>query len=124
MSTRVLSILALLVTVLLGILTRGSPGVGDALGGILYTVMIALLVLVLRPTTSARIAGLCGFLFSTAIELLQLTDIPRSIVTHVPPARWVLGSTFNAQDLGWYAVGGVVAAGVCWAIRQSTRNVH
>lgn len=49
MSTRVLSILALLVTVLLGILTRGIPGVGDALGGILYTVMIALLVLVLRP---------------------------------------------------------------------------
>ncbi|MFT3942336.1 MAG: DUF2809 domain-containing protein [Ancrocorticia sp.] len=122
MRKRVLSVVAVLVTVVLGVLTRGVPGVGDALGGILYTVMIALLVLALRPTTTAWMAGLSGFLFSVAIELLQLTDIPRTIVGYVPPARWVLGSTFNAQDLAWYAVGGVVAAAVCWMIGRVARE--
>lgn len=121
-SKRVLSILAVLVTVILGVVTRGISGVGDALGGVLYTVMIALLVLVLRPTTAARVAGLCGFLFSVAIELLQLTEIPRRIAAYVPAARWVLGSTFHAPDLGWYAVGGVAAAGVCWAIGKSAQH--
>lgn len=122
MSTRVRSILAVLVTVILGILTRGIPGVGDALGGVLYTVMIALLVLAFRPTTAARVAALCGFLFSVAIELLQITEIPQRIAAYVPAARWVLGSTFHAPDLGWYAVGGVAAAGVCWAIVKNAQH--
>ena len=121
MSKRVLGIIAVLVTVVFGVLTRGISGVGDALGGIAYTVMIALLILVLRPTTSARVAALGGFLFSSAIELLQLTEIPRTVVAHVPAARWVLGSTFNVQDLGWYAVGGVAAWGVCYAIERIAR---
>lgn len=117
----ILSIVAALATVVCGVLTRGIPGAG-ALGGILYTLMIALLVVALRPTTSAYAAGLSGFLFSVSIELLQLTDIPRTIVAHLPLARWVLGSTFNVHDLGWYAVGGVVAVAVCWAIERAAKG--
>ncbi len=122
MRKRLLSIVAALVTVVCGVLTRGIPGAGDALGGILYTVMIALAVVALRPTTSARVAGLSGFLFSVSVELLQLTDIPRTIVAQVPLARWVLGSTFNVQDLGWYAVGGVVAVALCWLIERAAKG--
>ncbi len=123
MRKRTLSIGAALVTVVCGVLTRGIPGVGDGLGGILYTVMIALLALVLRPRTAAWVAGLSGFLVSVSIELLQLTDTPRTIVAHVPAARWVLGTTFNVQDLGWYAVGGAVAVAVCWMVERIARGV-
>lgn len=52
--------------------------------------------------------------FSWAVELLQLTGVPGVLSRHSTVARLVLGSTFNAPDLFWYAVG----AGAAWAVHR------
>jgi hypothetical protein len=60
------------------------------------------------PESSGAIAlGLCAL-----IELTQLTGISAAVVDLWRPARYVLGTTFQATDLVAYAAGVVVAAGV------------
>lgn len=109
------------VTIGLGMVLRSTPGVGDALGGIAYTVLVAFLIVALRPATTPLVAGFSAFLFSCGIELVQLSPLPETIVARVPAARWVLGSTFNASDFLWYAVGGAVALGACWMLESRSR---
>ncbi|MFE7399276.1 DUF2809 domain-containing protein [Streptomyces sp. NPDC057557] len=65
-------------------------------------------VLTPRPVVKAGAA----LLLSWSVELLQLTGLPAELSRHSAVARLVLGSTFNAPDLFWYAVG----AGFAWAV--------
>ena len=122
MSRRMWALAGAIATAAFGLIARGIPVAGDALGGVAYTVLVALLIVILRPATTPVVAGLSAFLISCAVEVLQLTSLPGTIVDHVPPARWVLGSTFNPVDLLWYAVGGLVAVLVCrWIERTAAR---
>ncbi|NUR90544.1 MAG: DUF2809 domain-containing protein [Nonomuraea sp.] len=68
-------------------------------GDALYTVLIYWLIVVIRP--GSRPLWLAVGI-SWLIEFAQLLEIPRWL-------QPLLGSTFNAPDLLFYAVGGVLA---------------
>ncbi|MFZ4249506.1 DUF2809 domain-containing protein [Streptomyces griseoincarnatus] len=105
--TRLLAAVAALVTVGAGLGLR-AVATGDVAkygGDALYTLLILTLVVVLAPrSTPARAAGI-ALAVSWAVELLQLTGLPAGLSARSTAARLVLGSTFNAPDLFWYAVG-------------------
>ncbi|MGW9117662.1 ribosomal maturation YjgA family protein [Streptomyces sp. NPDC055663] len=81
-------------------------------GDALYTVLICALAAVIAPGARPVVTAGAGLTFSWAVELLQLTGVPAELSRHSTVARLVLGSTFNAPDLLWYAVG----AGFAWAV--------
>ncbi|APU44090.1 hypothetical protein BSL84_01465 [Streptomyces sp. TN58] len=83
--------------------SAGSPaGYG---GDALYTVLLLTLVVLVAPRwTPLRAAG-TALAVSWAVELFQLSSVPADLSRHSVAARLVLGSTFNAPDLFWYAVG-------------------
>ncbi|NEA80049.1 DUF2809 domain-containing protein [Actinospica acidiphila] len=105
--TRLLAAVAALATVGAGLGLR-AVATGDVAkygGDALYTLLILALVVVLAPrSTPARAAGI-ALAVSWAVELLQLTGLPAGLSARSTAARLVLGSTFNAPDLFWYAVG-------------------
>ncbi|MEU5736379.1 DUF2809 domain-containing protein [Streptomyces tendae] len=80
-------------------------------GDALYTLLLFALVLVAAPRTAPAKAAAVALAVSWGVELLQLTDVPEHLARRSTAARLVLGTTFNAPDLFWYAVG--AAAG--WA---------
>ncbi|WP_370666668.1 DUF2809 domain-containing protein [Streptomyces sp. IBSBF 2507] len=81
-------------------------------GDALYTLLLFALVLVAAPRTAPAKAAAMALAVSWGVELLQLTDVPEHLARRSTAARLVLGTTFNAPDLFWYAVG--AAAG--WAV--------
>ncbi|MFE6969984.1 DUF2809 domain-containing protein [Isoptericola sp. NPDC057653] len=100
------SLLALLVVLLgLGARLLLPDAVGGPLGDALYATLVVLLVALVRPRTSPVAAAVVGLALSAAVELAQLTDVPAQVVARVPEARFVLGTTFVASDLAWYAAG-------------------
>ncbi|WP_327739266.1 DUF2809 domain-containing protein [Streptomyces nojiriensis] len=109
--TRLVAAGAAMVTVGAGLglraVTAGSAAKygGDAL----YTVLLLTLVVLVAPRlTPLRAAG-TALAASWAVEFLQLTAVPAELSRHSTVARLVLGSTFNAPDLFWYAVGAAAA---------------
>jgi hypothetical protein len=78
-------------------------------GVALYATLIyALVAFWLRPLPAALVATA----FSWAVELFQLTGIPAELSAHSGLAHLVLGSTFNAPDLFWYAAGAALGPAV------------
>ena len=76
-------------------------------GDALYTLLLFALVLVVAPGTAPIRAAALALAVSWGVEFLQLTDGPAYLARQSTAARLVLGSTFNAPDLFWYAVGAV-----------------
>ncbi|MEU1700427.1 DUF2809 domain-containing protein [Streptomyces sp. S-9] len=118
---RLLAAVAAVVTVGagLGLRTVAAGDVAKYGGDALYTLLILTLVVLAAPRMApARAAG-TALAVSWAVELLQLTGLPAELSARSTAARLVLGSTFNAPDLFWYAVG--AAAG--WLVlRVSARR--
>jgi uncharacterized membrane protein len=83
-------------------------------GDALYALLIFWLVLVVAPRTRGWVAAVVACGASVAVELFQLTGIPAELGAHSMLARLVLGTTFNAPDLPFYAVG----AAVGWALHR------
>ena len=108
---------AAVLTVAAGLSVRallvGDPAkyVGDAL----YALLIFWLVLVVAPRTRGHVAAVVAFGISVAVELFQLTSVPAALGAHSALARLVLGTTFNAPDLPFYAVG----AAVGWLLHRT-----
>ncbi|MFD0023659.1 DUF2809 domain-containing protein [Streptomyces sp. NPDC058382] len=96
----------------------GAKYAGDAL----YTVLICALVALCAPRSRPLTVAGTGLGISWAVELLQLTGVPADLSRHSAVARLVLGSTFNAPDLFWYAVGAAVAWGVQVAATSRSRG--
>ncbi|MFE4539613.1 DUF2809 domain-containing protein [Streptomyces scopuliridis] len=95
----------------LGIRVVGGGG-GDVVkyaGDALYTVLVYTLVVLVAPRVRAPVAGGVALGVSWAVELFQLTGLPAELAARSVVARLVLGSTFNAPDLLWYAVGALGA---------------
>ncbi|MFF5983927.1 DUF2809 domain-containing protein [Streptomyces olindensis] len=88
-------------------------------GDALYTVLILTLVVLAAPRLRPLPAAGCALAVSWAVEFLQLTEVPAELSAHSTLARLVLGSTFNAPDLFWYAVG----AGVGWLVYGAVRSL-
>jgi hypothetical protein len=76
-------------------------------GDALYTLLVLALVLVVAPSMPPARAAAVALAVSWGVELLQLSGVPAHLARQSTAARLVLGSTFNAPDLFWYAVGAV-----------------
>lgn len=111
---------AAVVTVAAGLSVRSVLG-GDLAkyaGDALYALLIFWLVLVVAPRTRAWVSAAVSFGASVAVELFQLTGVPAELGAHSVLARLVLGTTFNAPDLPFYAVG----AALGWALHLAVRS--
>ncbi|MEQ8145152.1 DUF2809 domain-containing protein [Streptomyces sp. OP7] len=100
---------AALVTVGAGLGLR-AVATGDVAkygGDALYTLLILTLVVLLAPRMPPARAAAVALAVSWAVELLQLTGLPADLSARSTAARLVLGSTFNAPDLLWYAIGAI-----------------
>ncbi|MGW7356993.1 ribosomal maturation YjgA family protein [Streptomyces sp. NPDC054802] len=94
----------------LGVRALAHGSVAKYAGDALYTVLLLALVVCVAPRVRPAVAAGAALAFSWAVEALQLTGLPAALSAHSVVARLVLGSTFNAPDLAWYAVG----AGLGW----------
>ncbi|WP_395244968.1 DUF2809 domain-containing protein [Agromyces sp. MMS24-K17] len=89
----------------------------DVLGGILYAALVGCLALLVAPGLRPWAVAAIAFGVSTAVELLQLTELPAAIVAAAPPARLVFGSSFDPWDLVAYLGGAALAFAVAAAAR-------
>ncbi|MFD8888617.1 DUF2809 domain-containing protein [Streptomyces erythrochromogenes] len=89
----------------LGLRAVAAGSVAKYGGDALYTVLLLTLVVLIAPRwTPLRAAG-TALAASWAVELFQLSSVPADLSRDSVAARLVLGSTFNAPDLLWYAAG-------------------
>lgn len=101
----------------LGIRSTATGAVAKYAGDALYTVLILTLVVLLAPRVRPGTAAGAALGLSCAVELFQLTGVPADLAAHSTLARLVLGTSFNAPDLLWYAIG----AAVGWAVHRAVR---
>ncbi|MGC5394566.1 DUF2809 domain-containing protein [Streptomyces sp. DT20] len=101
----------------LGVRTVADGDLAKYAGDALYTVLVCALVALCAPRARPVVVAGTGLAVSWAVELLQLTGVPAELSRRSAVARLVLGSTFNAPDLLWYAVG---AAAVWAALAAAT----
>ncbi|MFC8173688.1 DUF2809 domain-containing protein [Streptomyces sp. NPDC057325] len=105
------------VAVGLGARSTGSGIVAEHAGDALYTVLVMTLVVLLAPRVEAGAAAGTALGFSCAVELFQLSGVPAELAAHSTLAWLVFGTSFNAPDLFWYAVGAVFG----WAVHRAVR---
>ncbi|WP_068263594.1 DUF2809 domain-containing protein [Janibacter limosus] len=79
----------------------------DAAGSVLYAMAACFAIALLSRGRPATAAG-AAFVACVLVELAQLTGIP----ARLPALSLLLGSGFDPRDIGWYAVGSVLGAGV------------
>ncbi|MEU5218976.1 DUF2809 domain-containing protein [Streptomyces sp. NPDC020807] len=117
--TRVLAGVAALAAVGagLGIRAVATGEVAKYAGDALYTVLVTALVVLVAPRARPSAAAGVALGFSWGVELFQLTGLPAAMSAHSTLARLVFGTTFNAPDLFWYAIG----AAVGWAGHRAVR---
>lgn len=89
-----------------GVASAVAEPVGDALYAVLVYAIVGVVAVRARPWVLAAVA----WALSSAVEVAQLTGVPAAVVAVWEPARWVLGTTFDAPDLPAYAVGAALAA--------------
>ncbi|MFI6082567.1 DUF2809 domain-containing protein [Streptomyces sp. NPDC051217] len=94
----------------LGIRVVAGGDVAKYGGVALYTVLVYVLIVLAAPRVRPLVAGAGALGLSCAVELLQLTGVTAGPAERSVVVRLVLGSTFNAPDLLWYAVGAAAAA--------------
>ena len=119
-ATRGLAAAAAVGTVAVGLVAPRL--LGDWVGGVLYTVLLWTLVLLAAPRSRPVVAAGVALVVSWAVEFSQLSPYPAELARRSVVARLVLGSTFDASDLPWYAVGAMVAflLHTCWVRAQLT----
>lgn len=117
---RLVPAVAAVVTVAAGLSVRSvlDGDLAKYAGDALYALLIFWLVLVVAPRTRAWVAAVVAFAVSVAVELFQLTGIPAELGAQSALARLVLGTTFNAPDLPFYAIG----AALGWALLLAARS--
>ncbi|MFI6949587.1 DUF2809 domain-containing protein [Streptomyces sp. NPDC050422] len=102
----------------LGVRTVADGAVAKYAGDALYTVLVCALVALCAPRARPLVVAGAGLGISWAVEFLQLTGVPAELSERSAVARLVLGSTFNAPDLFWYAVGAAAA----WAAHAAATS--
>lgn len=92
-------------------------------GGVaLWATLVYFLVLWVRPQLAVARAALLCLTISIAVELFQLTPVPRMLYELHAAFALVFGTTFNAWDLPAYAAGALLGAGVHAAFRRRSRH--
>jgi len=92
----------------LGLQLLDRSSVSDLLGSVLYVMLIGLLVLLVRPSLPNLVIAAIALGIATVVELLQLTPVSSEVVGAFPPARLVLGSSFDPLDLVAYLAGALL----------------
>jgi hypothetical protein len=87
-------------------------------GTALYAALIYALVAWLAPRLAPQWTAVAATVFCWTVELAQLTPGPAALSEKSVIARLVLGSTFNAPDLFWYAIGVLVLFGAHTAVAR------
>jgi len=87
-------------------------------GDALYTVLIYVLVLVVRPDVRLRRAFAIALGVSFAVEFAQLTPYPAWLSSKHVILRLIFGTTFGFVDLADYLVGAVLAVGAHAVLRR------
>jgi hypothetical protein len=110
---RLALVAALAAVVLAGLVvaTRVPDPWGDVGGDVLYAVATYLLVALVLVRTRPVAVGALALAWCGAVEALQATGLAAAVNDEVPPAAWLLGSTFAVRDLACYAVGAALAVG-------------
>lgn len=85
----------------------------DAAGSVLYAMAACFAIALLWRGQPATVAA-AAFVACVLVELAQLTGIP----ARLPALRLLLGSGFDTQDIGWYAVGSVLGSGVMVLVQR------
>ncbi|MEV8567223.1 DUF2809 domain-containing protein [Streptomyces sp. NPDC051322] len=96
----------------LGVRALTDGAFAKCAGDALYTVLVYLVVVLVAPRLTAVTAAGIALGLSWAVEFLQMAGVPALL-------QPLLGSTFNAPDLFWYAVG----AALCWAVTTGSVRV-
>lgn len=102
-------VLALVVMVGFVVATRVPDPWGDVGGDVLYAVATFVLVVLVAPRVRPLVAGAVALGWCWAVEALQATGVAAAVNDAVPPAAWLLGSTFAVRDLVCYLVGVALA---------------
>ena len=100
----------------------GSGEIGDIAGDALYAVLVYLLFAVLLARSSRTLPAALAIIFCTAIEFLQLTDLPHTMALAFPPSALVLGSGFAQRDLLVYPASILLALLVDAALSRGARR--
>jgi hypothetical protein len=118
-------LLALAVTVALGLASRLYPTGGflwdRVLGEVLYAVAAYLVWAMLLVRKPPSLIAAIAFACCLAVELFKLTGIPAEN-QRVFLVRWFLGMTFSVVNLGYYFIGVVLIAYADYATRGSKRD--
>ncbi|MGV9941468.1 ribosomal maturation YjgA family protein [Streptomyces sp. NPDC003401] len=105
----------------LGLRAVAAGDVAKYGGDALYTLLLVALVVLVAPRVMAWRAGALALAVSWAVEFLQLGGLPAELSRRSTAARLVLGSTFDAPDLFWYAVGALTGWLVLAAVPRPSR---
>ncbi len=106
-------LLALVLTVALGLLSRlrpiGWPPYDHSLGDALYAIVVYLVLALLRPRLSPSRLAPIALALCLAVEAFQATGVPARY-GHLLLVRWLIGTTFSWHDVVCYVVGVAVVA--------------
>lgn len=105
-------VLAAVVVAGLVVATRVPDPWGDVGGDVLYAVATYVLVVLVAARVRPLVAGAVALGWCWAVEALQATGVAAAVNDAVPPAAWLLGSTFAVRDLVCYLVGVALACAV------------
>lgn len=113
MSYRFALLLTIALIIPLGYFVRFSllfpDGFSDVFGSIAYQILFIALVQFCFPQTSIVKTAIAVFIFSCAIEVLQLWEPPfLQAIRATLPGRLILGNTFLWSDFPPYAIGSTV----------------
>ena len=90
-----------------------SGGIANFLGVALWSVLVYILIVFVKPDLAPLKAGLLCLVISWVVEFSQLTPAPAYLVNNVHRVfQLVFGSSFDVWDLPAYAAGVAAATGV------------
>ena len=91
-------------------------------GDALYTVLVYVLVVVVRPDVRLSRAFAVALGVSFAVEFAQLTPYPAWLSSKHVILRLIFGTTFGFVDLAGYVVGAVLAVALHALLRNALRR--
>ena len=107
---RVLYFILIIITILLGILSRKINGIPTFFGDTLYAVMVYFGMRMLSVNIDIKKTAILALLICFAIEFLQLYDAKWMLeIRRTPFGHYVLGQGFLWSDLAYYTLGIIIA---------------
>jgi Protein of unknown function (DUF2809) len=111
-------LVAVPVLVGIGLLSQALPGmVGEVVSTALYATLVQVGLWTLLPGLTMGRASWMSLAWCWALELAQLTTVPRTISALHPLLRLIFGTSFDGKDLPAYLLG--VLPLWWWSRRQS-----